>query len=85
METKLERELRFLKIYAVTATLLGALFVLAAFTLQSRKPRFKEIDVERINSVEKDGQMRFPNGWVTLTSWRRPDYNRPKPERRKDP
>jgi hypothetical protein len=59
METKLEREVRFLKMYAVTATLLGALFVLAAFTLQSRKPRFEEIDVERINIVENDGQVKM--------------------------
>lgn len=59
METKLEREVRFLKIYAVIATLLGALFVFAAFAQQSRKQKFEEIDVERINIVEKDGSLRM--------------------------
>lgn len=59
METKLEREVWFLKAYAVVATLLCAVFVLTAFTQQSRKPRFEEIDVERINIVEKDGQVKM--------------------------
>jgi hypothetical protein len=59
METKLEREVRFLKAYAVVATLLCAVFVLTAFTMQSRKQKFEEIDVERINIVEKDGQVKL--------------------------
>jgi hypothetical protein len=59
METKLEKEVRFLKIYAVVATLLGAVFVLTAFTRQSGKQKFEEIDVERINIVEKDGQVKL--------------------------
>jgi hypothetical protein len=53
METKLEREVRFLKAYAVVATLLCAVFVLTAFTMQSRKQKFEEIDVERINEAAK--------------------------------
>jgi hypothetical protein len=59
METKLEKEVRFLKAYAAVATLLCAVFVLTAFTMQSRKQKFEEIDVERINIVEKDGQVKL--------------------------
>jgi|SRR5215472_387087 len=59
MESKLEKEVRFLKIYAAVATLLGAVLVLTAFAQQSIKQKFEEIDVERINVVEKDGQVRL--------------------------
>lgn len=59
MESKLEREVRFLKIYAVLATLSGLVLIASAFTLQSRNQKFAEIDVERINIVEKDGQLRM--------------------------
>lgn len=59
MENKLEKEVRFLKVYAVVATLVGAVFVLTAFTLQSGKQKFGEIDVERINVVEKDGKLKM--------------------------
>ena len=59
METKLEREVRFLKIYAVAITLFCAVFFLSAFALQNQKQKFEEIDVERINIVEKDGKLRM--------------------------
>lgn len=59
METKLEKEVRFLKIYAVVATLVCAVFFLSAFALQNKKQKFEEIDVERINIVEKDGKLRM--------------------------
>lgn len=59
METKLEKEVRFLKIYAAVATLLCAVFFLSAFALQNKKQKFEEIDVERINIVEKDGKLRM--------------------------
>jgi hypothetical protein len=59
METKLEKEVRFLKIYAVMTTLFCALFFLSAFAAHSKKPKFEEIDVERINIVEKDGKLRM--------------------------
>lgn len=59
METKLEREVRFLKVYAFTATLLCAVFLLSAFAFQNKKQRLEEIDVERINVVEKDGKLRM--------------------------
>jgi hypothetical protein len=59
METKLEREVRFLKIYAVIATLCCAVFLLSAFVIQNKKQTFDEIDVGRINIVEKDGKLRM--------------------------
>lgn len=59
MESKLEKEVRFLKKYAVVATLVCGLLLLTAFTLQNRKQKFEEIDVERINVVEKDGSLRL--------------------------
>jgi hypothetical protein len=58
MQTKLERDVRFLKIYAGVATLCCAVFVLSAFA-QARRQKFDEIDVERINIVEKDGKLRM--------------------------
>jgi hypothetical protein len=59
METKLERQVRFLKIYAIVATLACGLFLLTAFTLQDRNQKFQEITAERINIVEKDGSLRL--------------------------
>src|SRR5436305_13936185 len=59
METKLEKELRRLKAYAIIATLVGAVLVLTALTLQSGRQKFGEIDVERINIVEKDGKLKM--------------------------
>src|SRR5437868_6634582 len=59
METKLEKEVRFLKIYAIVATLVGAVFFLSAFAMQNKNQKFAEIDAERINIVEKDGKLRM--------------------------
>jgi len=59
MESRLEREVRFLKIYAAAATLLCAVFLLSAFASQNRRQKFEEIDVERINVVEKDGRLKM--------------------------
>ncbi len=56
---RLERQIRFLKIYAVVATVLGAVFLVSAFTFQTQKQKFGEIDVERINVVEKNGATRL--------------------------
>jgi hypothetical protein len=57
METRLERDVRLLKAYAVvTSVIIGAL-LLGAFTQQ--RTRFEEIDVERINVIEKDGKLRL--------------------------
>ena len=57
MQSKLEREVRFLKIYAAVATLVGAIFLFSGFINQSKKQKFEEIDVERINIVEKNGKL----------------------------
>ena len=59
METKLEKEVRCLRIYAVVATLFCAIFLLSGFVMQSKKQKFKEIDVERINIMEKDGKLKM--------------------------
>ncbi|HEX8290743.1 MAG TPA: hypothetical protein VF570_03240 [Pyrinomonadaceae bacterium] len=59
METRLEREVRFLKIYAAVLTLLGAAFVLSAFASRGGRQKFEEVDVERINVVEKDGRLKL--------------------------
>src|SRR5207253_1436168 len=59
MENKLEREVRFLKAYAAIATLACAVLVLTAFTLRSARQKFEEIEVERINVVEKDGKLKM--------------------------
>ena len=59
METKLEKEVRFLKLYAVAATAAFSLILFSAFALQNTNHKFEEIDVERINIVEKDGKLRM--------------------------
>ncbi|MGA9994638.1 MAG: hypothetical protein WBP93_04440 [Pyrinomonadaceae bacterium] len=59
METKLEKEVRFLKIYALIATLFCAVLFLSGFVTQNKKQKFEEIDVERINVLDKDGKLRM--------------------------
>jgi hypothetical protein len=54
MDTKIRLEIRILRVYAlISAALFGWLFFIAA------KTRFEEIDVERINIIEKDGRLRL--------------------------
>jgi len=55
---KIEREVRFLKIYAGLSTLVIAVLLGLLFKAISTK-RFEEIDVERINIVEADGKLRM--------------------------
>ncbi len=57
-QNKLEKEVRFLKIYAGVATLIAAVLLVTAFTVGKNK-KFDEIDVERINIVEKDGKLKM--------------------------
>jgi hypothetical protein len=65
----MNKELIFLRAFAV-ATVLGMFFIVTSAFKQSGNQRFSEIDVERINIVEKDGTVkmaitnveRFPNG-----------------------
>jgi len=57
-QEKLEKEVRYLKIYAGVATLICAVVFLSAFAINKNK-KFDEIDVERINIVEKDGKLKM--------------------------
>lgn len=59
LTTGLTREVRFLKLYTFAATAAFAILFLMGFTKQGEKYVFEEIDVERINIVEKDGQLRM--------------------------
>jgi hypothetical protein len=58
MNTRLEKEVRFLKIYAVVSTLLFVVLTFAAFQKSNQKTKFEELDVERLNIVEKDGKLK---------------------------
>jgi hypothetical protein len=59
METKIERELRVLKFYAIVSSLLIiALFVMGAAN-ERKKEKLDEIDVQRINVIEPDGTLRM--------------------------
>jgi hypothetical protein len=57
METKLEKEVRFLKIYAVVATLFCAMFFLTAFSLKNGEQKFEEITANRIKIVDANGKV----------------------------
>jgi hypothetical protein len=56
---KLERDVRILKIYAAMVTVVAAVSGAAAFKFADHKQKFEEIDVERINIVEKDGKLKL--------------------------
>ncbi|NLR64207.1 hypothetical protein HGH92_07805 [Chitinophaga varians] len=56
---KLQREVRFLKAYALILTTVLIAFFFMAFRTDFGKQRFQEIDVERINVVEKDGTLKM--------------------------
>src|SRR5499426_1131049 len=57
--SRLEKEVRILKVYAVVMTLLFGALALSAFRQADQKTKFTEIDVERINIVEKDGKLKM--------------------------
>jgi len=57
--TSVERDVRFLKRYAIVTTTLLAVLSVAAFTRSSRVAKFDEIDVERINIREPNGNYRM--------------------------
>jgi hypothetical protein len=61
MSSRLRREIRLLKLYAGGSTLALVFLAAAAFRAQSppTRPKFDEIDVERINVIEKDGRLRL--------------------------
>ncbi|NML36926.1 hypothetical protein HHL17_06920 [Chitinophaga sp. G-6-1-13] len=56
---KLQREVRFLKVYSLILTTVLIAFFFMAFRTDFGKQRFQEIDVERINVVEKDGTLKM--------------------------
>lgn len=62
METRLEKEVRLLKVYTVVTTLLLGVFVLTAFTQQIRKQNFEEITAKRIVIVDSNGKSRVLMG-----------------------
>lgn len=51
-----ERDIRLLKIYAVSCTLAFAFVIFSGFQLGERKEKFDEIDVQRINIVDNQGR-----------------------------
>jgi len=57
MVTKLEKELRFLKISAVAGWLFGAVIILTAFTVKSGEQKFEEITAKRIKIVDSNGKV----------------------------
>jgi len=58
MDTR-DKDIRFLKRYAIGSTTLIVLMAITAFVRQPQKQKFVEIDVERINIVEPDGKLRL--------------------------
>lgn len=58
MDPSTRQELRRVRAILSGAAILAGVMALAAFT-QAQKTRFTEIDVERINVVEKDGKLRL--------------------------
>lgn len=64
MDTKLQKDVRFLKVYCILITLLflgfvGFFVVSSTSSAIQQKTKFGEIDVERINVVEKDGKLKM--------------------------
>jgi hypothetical protein len=62
MSQQLERDVRFLKRYAVVTTAMMIVASAAAFvrpTVHAEREKFTEIDVERINVMEPDGKYRL--------------------------
>lgn len=55
---RLQRELRLIKRYAAGVTLLLVVLPIAAFQ-QAGRTRFTELDVERLNIIEKNGRVRL--------------------------
>jgi len=56
---KLQRDVRLLKAYACIVTLLMGALAFAGFSQANQKTKFTEIDVERINIVEKGGKLKM--------------------------
>jgi hypothetical protein len=59
VDPKVQRELRFLKLYALGSSLLFVVLITLGATRELEKKTFGEIDVQRINLVEPDGTLRM--------------------------
>ena len=64
MDKQIERDVRFLKGYAILSTAAIAVLLLGAFqspaaSVSTQKVRFDEIDVQRINIIEPTGTLRM--------------------------
>jgi hypothetical protein len=59
MQRRLRRDLRLLKIYAVGSTIVFVFLLLTGFRQATPRTKFEEIDVERINVVERDGRLKL--------------------------
>src|ERR671915_1632628 len=59
MENKLQRDVRFLKAYSILITVLLGVIAFSTIGEANQKTKFDEIDVERINIVEKDGKLKM--------------------------
>ena len=58
-KSKMEKDIRFLKLYAMFTTLILSVVLMSSFVREKEITRFEEIDVERINIVEADGQLKM--------------------------
>jgi hypothetical protein len=59
MENKLQRDVTFLKAYSILITVLLGVIAFSTIGQANQKTKFDEIDVERINIVEKDGKLKM--------------------------
>ena len=59
MNDKIYRELRALKVYSFILTAALIALLVMSFKKEERKQTFTEIDVERINIIEKDGTLKM--------------------------
>ncbi|RPD41737.1 hypothetical protein [Chitinophaga barathri] len=55
----LARQVKILKLYAVFISILLTVFIFMSFRPDQSRQRFTEIDVERINVIEKDGTLKL--------------------------
>jgi hypothetical protein len=59
MEKELIKQVKFLKVYAGALTVVCILMFSVAFKQINANPHFKQIDVERINIVERSGKLKM--------------------------
>jgi hypothetical protein len=59
MDAKLQRDVRLLKAYGLVLTLLLGVVAWMPASQEKQRPKFEEIDVERINIVDRDGKLRL--------------------------